>query len=141
MAEQARRRRAVWDSPEQMVERLRNGTPLSGWRKDFLDAYAIYGMTPLPDGTFELKCPPSIEGQIYAEAGTNDGWERLADIACPTLLLTGEDSPMWSGGRNLEALERLRNGRGVTIRGGHFFPMENPDETLAEVLPFLLEGQ
>jgi pimeloyl-ACP methyl ester carboxylesterase len=139
MAEQARKRRAIWDSPEQMVERLRRGTPLAGWRRDFLNAYAIYGTTPREDGTVELKCPPAIEAQIYAEAGTNDGWERLAHLQCPALLLTGDDSPMWSGGRNLEAAERLPNGRAATIRGGHFFPMENPDETLAEVLPFLLE--
>jgi pimeloyl-ACP methyl ester carboxylesterase len=139
MAEQARKRRAVWDSPEQMVERLRRGTPLAGWREDFLNAYAIYGTTPREDGTVELKCPPAIEAQIYAEAGSNDGWERIAHLQCATLLLTGEDSPMWSGGRNLEAAERLPNGRAATIRGGHFFPMENPDDTIAEVLPFLLE--
>lgn len=140
MAAQARKRRAVWDSPEQMIARLRNGTPLSGWREEFLKAYAIYGTSPRDDGTVELKCPPAIEAQIYAEAGSNDGWERLARLDCPTLLLTGDDSPMWSGGRNLEALERLPSGRAVTIRGGHFFPMENPDDTLAEVLPFLLDG-
>jgi pimeloyl-ACP methyl ester carboxylesterase len=139
MAAQARKRRAVWDSPEQMVDRLRNGTPLAGWRKEFLDAYAIYGTRPREDGGVELKCPPAIEAQIYAEAGSNDGWERLARIECPTLLLTGDDSPMWSGGRNLEAAERLPDGRTASIRGGHFFPMENPDDTLAEVLPFLLE--
>jgi pimeloyl-ACP methyl ester carboxylesterase len=140
MAESARRRRAIWDSPEQMVDRLRNGTPLAGWREDFLRAYAIYGMTERVDGTFELKCPPAIEAQVYAEAGSNDGWDRIAHLQPPTLLLTGEDSPMWSAGRNEEAAERLPNGRAATIRGGHFFPMENPDDTIEQVLPFLLEG-
>ena len=139
MAAQARKRRAIWDSPEQMVDRLRNGTPLAGWREEFLRAYAIYGTTPRDDGTVELKCPPAIEGQIYAEAGSNDGWDRMAHLQCPTLLLTGEDSPMWSAGRNEEALERIPAGRGTTIGGGHFFPMENPDETIEQVLPFLLE--
>lgn len=139
MAAQARKRRAVWDSPDQMIERLRNGTPLAGWREDFLQAYAIYGTTPRDDGTVELKCPPEIEGQIYAEAGSNDGWDRMAHLGPPTLLLTGDDSPMWSGERNLEAAERIPNGRVATIRGGHFFPMENPDETIEHVLPFLLD--
>jgi pimeloyl-ACP methyl ester carboxylesterase len=140
MAESARRRRAIWDSPEQMVDRLRNGTPLSGWREDFLRAYAIYGTRPRPDGAVELKCPPEIEAQIYAEAGSNDGWERMAHIDCPVLLLTGEESPMWSEGRNVEAAERIPHARTAVIRGGHFFPMENPDDTLDQVVPFLLEG-
>ena len=140
MADQARKRRAVWDSPEQMIERLRNGTPLAAWRDEFLRAYAIYGTTPLAEGGVQLKCPPAIEAQIYAEAGSNDGWERLAHVDCPTLLLTGTDSPMWGDGRNEEAAERIARGRAATIRGGHFFPMENPDETIEHVLPFLLDG-
>lgn len=141
MAEAARKRRAVWDSTDQMRERLRNGTPLASWRDDFLDAYVIYGTTPRSDGTIELKCPPAIEGEIYANAGSNDGWDRMARLDCPTLLLTGEQSPMWSDGRNLEAGARIPHGRTTVIPGGHFFPMENPDETIEQTLSFLLEEE
>jgi pimeloyl-ACP methyl ester carboxylesterase len=139
MADAARRRRAVWDSPEQMIERLRGGSPLAHWREDFLRAYVVYGTEQGEDGKFHLKCPPAIEGQIYGTAGTNDGWDRMARLAPPTLLLTGTESPMWGGGRNAEGGERLPHGVADTIQGGHFFPMENPDETVDRVLPFLLE--
>jgi pimeloyl-ACP methyl ester carboxylesterase len=138
MAESARRRRAVWDSPEQMIERLRQGSPLADWREEFLRAYVVYGTEQQEDGKFHLKCPPEIEAQIYSTAGTNDGWDRLARLDCPTLLLTGTSSPMWGGGRNEQAGERIPDGVTETIPGGHFFPMENPDETVARVLPFLL---
>jgi pimeloyl-ACP methyl ester carboxylesterase len=137
MADAARKRRAVWDSPEQMVERLRKGSPLAGWREEFLRAYAVYGLEQREDGKFELKCPPHIEAQIYAEAGSNDGWDRLAHIGCPTLLLTGTSSPMWSGDRGREAGERLPNGRYDAVEGGHFFPMENPQAAVDRALAFL----
>jgi pimeloyl-ACP methyl ester carboxylesterase len=138
MAESARRRRAVWDSPEQMIERFKRPTsPFATWQDDFLRAYAVYGTRQLDDGTFELLCPPHIEAQVYETAGSNDGWDRLAEIECRTLLLTGTDSPMWGGGRSDQACERLRNGECEQITGGHFFPMENPDATVARALPFL----
>jgi pimeloyl-ACP methyl ester carboxylesterase len=136
MSDQARRRRAVWESPEEMIERLRNGTPLANWREEFLRAYAVYGTKTRPDGSVELKCPPEIEALVYA-AGPNDAWDRLADIRCPTLLLTGETSPLWSGDRAARAAAQLPYGRAVTMHGGHFFPMEHPDETMDVVVPFL----
>jgi pimeloyl-ACP methyl ester carboxylesterase len=71
--------------------------------------------------------------------GRHDGWDRMADLTVPTLLLTGDESPMWFAERTDEAAARLQNGRGERVRGGHFFPMENPGETLDRVLAFLNE--
>lgn len=141
MSEQARRRRSVWSSTDEMLERLRNGSPLSGWREEFLHAYVTYGTTAREDGTIELKCPPEIEAQVYESAPSHDGWERLARIDCPTLLVTGSDSHLWGGGREATAAAQLSRGRAEVVHGGHFFPMENPDATLDRVLPFLLEQE
>jgi pimeloyl-ACP methyl ester carboxylesterase len=141
MSEQARRRRSVWNSTDEMVERLRNGSPLAGWREEYLRAYVTYGTTARDDGTIELKCPPEIEAQVYASAPAHDGWERLARISCPTLLLTGSDSHMWGGGREAAAAAQLQKGRAEVVQGGHFFPMENPDATIDRILPFLREQE
>jgi pimeloyl-ACP methyl ester carboxylesterase len=139
MADQARRRRAIWDSTDQMVERLKKGSPLSEWREEFLRAYVTYGTEAREDGTVELKCLPEIEAQIYTMGGRHDGWNKLADLTCPTLLLTGTASPMWSAERSNEAAAKLPNGRHETVHGGHFFPMSNPDETLDRILEFSLD--
>ena len=137
MSERARRRRAVWDSNDELFERLRAGTPLAAWREDFLRAYVTYGTDPQPNGTVRLKCPPEIEAQVYEMAPGNTGWDKLAELGCPTLVLTGEESPMWSGDRGEIAAARIPNGRAEKIAGGHFFPMEHPDETTERVVGFL----
>ena len=140
MADAARKRRSVWDSTDQMIERLKKGSPLAAWHEDFLRAYVTYGTQEREDGTVELKCPPEIEAQIYTMGGRHDGWDRMTLLACPTLLLTGTVSPMWFDERCDEAAARLANGRHETVRGGHFFPMENPDDTVDRVLAFLQDG-
>jgi pimeloyl-ACP methyl ester carboxylesterase len=140
MVESARRRRAIWDSPEAMIERLKQGSPLSAWRDDYLRAYVVYGTEQQPDGTFALRCPPEIESQVYQMGGTHDGWDRLADLHLPVLLLTGAGSPMWAGVRLEDAAARLPQGTSRVVRGGHFFPMENPDETIEVVAEYLLDG-
>jgi pimeloyl-ACP methyl ester carboxylesterase len=137
MSDAARRRRSVWDSPEQMIERLKKGSPLAGWRDDFLRAYVVYGTEEKDDGTFELKCPPDVEAQIYLMGGRHDGWTRLADLSVPTLLVTGTVSPMWQDERCDEAAARIPDGKHETVSGGHFFPMENPQDTIEIVRRFL----
>ncbi len=138
MAEQARRRRAVWDSADQMLERLKNGTALSGWHEEFLRAYVTYGTEEIAEGGVRLKCPPEVEAQIYTMGGRHDGWDRMEQIEPPTLLLTGTDSPMWFEDRHVKAVDRLPNGHAERIDGGHFFPMENPDDTLDRAMEFLV---
>ena len=137
MSEQARRRRAIWSSRDEMIDRLRDGSPLAEWRDDFLRSYVTYGTDTLPDGTVRLKCPPEVEAQVYAEASSHDGWERLAELRCPTLLLTGESSHMWAGGRSQLAAGQIRNGRAEVVKGGHFFPMEDPETATERILGFL----
>ncbi len=135
------RRRAVWDSTDQMVTRLKKGSPLAGWHEEFLRAYVTYGTEPTGDGEqVRLKCPPEIEAQIYQMGGRHDGWDKLEHIECPTLLLTGTVSPMWFDERCDEAAARLKAGRHETVAGGHFFPMENPDDTVERALSFLAGG-
>jgi len=139
MASQARKRRAVWDSRDEMIERLRNGSPLAAWREEFLRAYVTYGTGPRDDGKVELMSPPEIEAQIYQMGGRHDGWHRLESLRPPTLLLTGGDSPMWAAPLRDAAAARIPNVVAETVEGGHFFPMENPEHTVDAVLRFLDE--
>lgn len=142
MAGQARKRRAVWDSREEMITRLRDGSPMRGWRIDFLETYVEHGTHALSDGTFALLCPPEIEAQVYEQNGRHDGWERLADVRCPVAVVFGERSPMWPAARREQCARRVPGGRTAVVAGaGHFFPMEAPDETLRALTGFLASSQ
>jgi pimeloyl-ACP methyl ester carboxylesterase len=137
LAPGARKRRALWNSREEMVERLKAGTRLSGWRDEFLRAYVEHGTYLSEDGRFALKCPPEIEARIYESGGTHDGYERLWSLEARTLVLVGEHSEIWS----YSGLMRdVRNGSAEVVSGaGHFFPMEAPEVTLDRMLRFLTE--
>lgn len=141
LARSSLKRRRVWDSVDQMVERLAEGSPLRGWREEFLRAYVEHGTVPRADGTIELKCPPEVEAQVYMMGGTHDAWERLAELRCPVLALVGEDSEMWFDAAAEALGKQLRDGRVERVPGGHFFPMEEPEATLERVLPFLEEAR
>lgn len=138
MVASTRKRRGVWDSREQMLERMRTNSPFARWREDFLRAYVEHGTQPLPDGRFELRCPPEIEAQIYQNNGTHRGWELLTEIDCTALLVFGEHSPMWPADRQEACVSRMLNGeRAVADGAGHFVPMEAPDRSLELMLGFL----
>ena len=139
MAAATRKRRRVWPSHNAMVERLREGSPLHAWREDVLRAYVEGGTRLLADGTIELKCPPAGEAQIYEMGMVHKGWEAIGELRCPTLLLAGETSELWPARPRERIAGALAEGRVEIVRGGHFFPQENPDDTLERVLGFLDE--
>ncbi len=137
LARSSLKRRRVWDSVDQMVGRLAEGSPLRDWREEFLRAYVEHGTVPRSDGTIELKCPPEVESQIYRMGGTHDAWERLAELHCPVLGLVGEHSEMWFEDRADALGRQLQHGSVDRVPGGHFFPMEEPEATLSCALAFL----
>jgi haloacetate dehalogenase len=84
----------------------------------------------------------------YRAAATLDFVQDEADrkagrqIACPTLVLWGAKGPLdiWyaeAGGPLGIWRAWCRNVSGRPIEGGHFFPEQNPDETVAALRGFL----
>ncbi len=63
LAEGARRRRAVFESRAQVLERYRSRPPLSAVDPDALLAYVDHGFADQPDGTVRLRCDPSDRGR------------------------------------------------------------------------------
>ena len=58
-------------------------------------------------------------------------------LACPLLVLWGEQGSFKTGGDPLAVWKRWADDvRGRQVRGGHFVPEEATDEMLAEALPF-----
>jgi haloacetate dehalogenase len=101
-----------------------------------------------------LRSPESVHAicEEYRAAATLDRAHDEADrqggrtIECPVLALWSEGGPLdaWyedAGGPLGILREWARNVRGRPIRGGHFFPEQNADETIAALREFMRDEQ
>ena len=60
------KRRNNWESPKEMYDRLRRHKNFALWEPDVLDDYCNYGLELNQEGShYQLKCPPSVEAQMY----------------------------------------------------------------------------
>lgn len=78
------------------------------------------------------------ERQIRALVGRPDAGSYLPQIACPILLLVG-DQDGWSPVAQHEEIAALAPDASLTVisGAGHFLPLEKPDETCAAITDWL----
>jgi pimeloyl-ACP methyl ester carboxylesterase len=82
--------------------------------------------------------PPLACWAAQAQAVTEfDSEPRLAQVRCPTLVITGDDDAIVPAGNARLLADRIAGARLVTLRGGHLFFMESAPEFNAAVLEFL----
>jgi pimeloyl-ACP methyl ester carboxylesterase len=133
----ARRRRAVWPSPEAAVAAYASKPPLDALTEEALRAYVDGGLRARDDGTWELKCRPEDEAQVYAMGSANGAYGRLAGVGCPVLVACGETSDAIGPPLAAKIADRLPDGRLEVFTGlGHFGPMEDPDACVGSMLAF-----
>ena len=135
------RRRNHWDSMEQMVERMGSRAPYDAWLPDILQDYCHHGLLPLPDGGFELACPPALEASVYMGSWRSNPYCFISDIGCPTSVIRAKqeersglmdfsNSPTWPG-----LAAALRHGRDLHWADHtHFIPMEDPARLAAFIM-------
>jgi lipase len=141
------RRRAVWDSIEQMQGHFGQRPPYSKWNAAVLADYCQHGLLPAEGGDgFVLACPPRLEASIYQNAQRTSpyDWLNRIEAECtilraPTAERGGEmdfsNSPTWLGlGAEMGAVQDL-----LWAENSHFIPMEAP-EKVAELLTVLVKG-
>jgi pimeloyl-ACP methyl ester carboxylesterase len=132
-AEQAKKRRAVWASTNEMFESYRSRAPFDTWREDVLRLYIEEGTRQRDDGQVELKCPPHLEAKYYEAVRDADFIPLLARAQVPLLLVWGQKSELQA--RMGFAISRaLEHAVSFVMPGTtHFPPQERPDE-VAELL-------
>jgi lipase len=62
-----RKRKSVFQSPREMIERYRGRLPFSRWHPQVLRDYCEFGIVPRGD-VYVLACPPDIEVSIYHQS-------------------------------------------------------------------------
>lgn len=134
MARMARRRREVWPSRAEALNRLRGRGVFAGWPEAALTDFVDYALGP-KGGQWGLRCPRELEAQIYENPVYP--WRYFRQARLPILFLYGAQSigfmPM--AARNAQRLNPQVSA--AAIQGGHCFMLERPAETQAVVSAFL----
>jgi pimeloyl-ACP methyl ester carboxylesterase len=135
------RRKNVWHSPEEMIERFSKRAPFVNWLPEILRAYCEFGLLPAGDH-LELACPPVAEASIYEEsiAPESNIYAEVARVTAPVTILRAGTARK-PGQLDLAAsptasdlAARFTRGRDVVLEGAsHFIPMEFPDRVVEEV--------
>ncbi|MET0324229.1 MAG: alpha/beta hydrolase [Ilumatobacteraceae bacterium] len=128
LIEASRRRRLVFASVDEAVDRFRSKPPFAGCEPEAVRAYVEVGTAPQPDGTVKLTCSGDTEASIY-ETNERLDFADFAAIGCPVVVAAGDgvaignELPPMLAPRVAEALAdgRLEALPGVT----HFAPMED----------------
>ena len=135
------RRKNVWNSPQEMIERFSKRAPFANWQPEILRDYCEFGLVPNGDH-LELACPPVAEASIYEESLAPDAniYAEVAQVAAPVTILRAGIARR-PGALDLAAsptaadlAARFARGRDLVLEGAsHFIPMELPDRVVEEV--------
>jgi pimeloyl-ACP methyl ester carboxylesterase len=140
LAEGARRRRAVWGSPEEALTAYRSKPPLDVLHSEALQAYVEHGLRGRGDGSFALKCLPDDEAATYSMGMAHDAYQRLDAVDCPVVVACGEHTDAIPPKLAAMVVDRLRDARLELMPGlGHFGPLQDPDAAVASMLVFASE--
>lgn len=140
LIEASRRRRLVFASVDEAVERFRSKPPFAGCEEAAVRAYVTIGSVALPDGTIRLTCSGETEASIY-ESNERLDFAAFRAVSCPTVVAAGAAI---AKGNELPPMlaplvaEALGDGRLETLDGvTHFAPMEAGERVARSILDHL----
>jgi len=137
LAGKAIRRKNAWRDPEHAQIYFRSKALFRNWDREMLELYVKYGLSSNPDGTLKLACSPRGEAAIFMGGTAENPWPLLPKIACPVLVLEGENSESPAIMNFKKVATALPRGEHRIIPGaGHLIPMEKPQRTLEIIEDF-----
>lgn len=147
LVERTRNRPAVF-ADRGAARRHFGSRAFAGWHPEILDAYVDDGFVELPDGKVTARCQPALEAQMLEpifqtmeNRYPGEEFERLTRIQCPVTIFSGDRSEWIYGAMAQTAALVLPISTHRTIAGGtHYWPLEQPERLLEEVVAFLAAG-
>jgi pimeloyl-ACP methyl ester carboxylesterase len=134
----ARRRKRFFTSRQDAYRRFASGRGLfATWPDPFIRAYCQHALAGSGQGTVSLKCDPETEAQIF-ESLIEDVWTYPKKVSCPTLLIRGEKSDIFSAAAERKLCAMMPRARAVVIdEASHFVPMEHAAACRTHTIKFL----
>ncbi len=137
LARSARRRRAVWSSPEEARRSWGGRPPLDALAAASLDAYVAGGLRHEGDERWVLACDPEHEAQVYEHAAAHRLWLDRGALDLQVRIVCGERSDAVTPRLGARLAAGIPNATLEVLPGlGHFGPLEDPDAATASILAF-----
>lgn len=133
----ARRRRDRFASREEAYANWVSKQAFAGWDERAMRAYVEGGLRRDGDDVV-LKCSRDSEAEFFAAATEHRGWDRLAEIDVPVLVIAGEYSTTHQEPLLGELVARMPQAVPEIVPGAsHFVWMERPQLVAERVAEFL----
>jgi lipase len=137
LASKAIRRRDTWNDRDEVHAYLRSKAMFKNWDEEMLDLYVEYGMKRLDAGGLQLACSPMREASLFMGGMQYDPWPLLPKVACPVLVLEGEESENRAFIDLKKVTATFKHGTYRMVKGtGHLIPQEKPKEILGIIEEF-----
>jgi len=82
---------------------------------------------------------PEFMYEVWKDIISSDFRDTLSGVKVPCLVLNGEDSTFYGYESGKRIAESVRNGKHITIKGGHLAPIESPVEFNRVIERFMIE--
>lgn len=137
LAEITKRRREVFGSYDEAITNFAAKPPLGSLRPDVLDDYVRHGFAQQADGSVRLKARREHESRTYETGSGHDAYSHLGEVACPVLVVHGDDGggPAQLAPLVADALPHAELRSAPQL--GHFGPLEDPAWFASLVREFL----
>lgn len=144
MAKAAKKRRNVFESAEEAIEKLTGRGAFKSWRAPFLEDYITDGLNQDRDSEkFSLSCTPEWEAANFG-GQRHRPWSALKKVKCPIIVIRAEKNstcPQSSASRIMKSQPHavIMEPTGTS----HFIPMERPyvvRDAISEFLAQYVEG-
>jgi len=130
-----------WDSLDAMADQ--RGRVNVRLPRHWLLHLAQHGSRRGPNGGFVWKFDPILTTNMPSPFGYEELLAQQAQVACPVLVLTGDQPDTWAEVNGAELDRRVRNmadARHVLVPGtGHYVHIEDPDATMRAIEAFVAE--
>jgi len=136
LAKAANRRKSLFSSRQAALDHFSSKQVFSRWQPQFLEGYVDHCLHPLDSGEWQLSCAPQLESSIYQSLPLN-AWKFPKKLQVPSLFLIGNHSDTVDK-RGVQRLKNTSRNHVVNgVEGGHLFPFEKPEESMALIKDFL----
>jgi pimeloyl-ACP methyl ester carboxylesterase len=137
LAGKAIKRRNHWEGRDEARRYLFSKPLFRNWAPEVLELYFSHGFVESDEGGLTLTCPPVMEAALFMGSMGFDPWPALSSVACPVLVLEGEQTEN-KGFIDYKAVSAaFPEGTYREVPGaGHLIPMEMPKQTAEYIRSF-----